>query len=77
MVYIGGMNFCDVVAVIEIIELERLRTSDLDRLRTAEEIFLVTSVVDFLSTVVLQSPPSDYPPLLLGVLGILFRKVLL
>ena len=66
------MNFCAVVAVIEIIELEGLQTAELDRLRTAEELFLVTGVADSSSTVVLHSTPSDSPPLLLGVLGKLF-----
>ena len=71
------MNCCAVVAVIELIELGKLRTAELDRLRTAEELFLVTGVADSSSTVVLHSPPSDSPPLLLGVLGTLFRTVLL
>ena len=77
MVYIGGMNCCALVAVIELMELERLRKSDLDILRTAEEIFLVTGDADSSSTVVFHSPPSNYPPLLLGVMGTLFRTVLL
>ena len=77
MVCIGGMNCCAVVEVIELIELEILQTAELDRLRTAEELFLVTGVADYLSTVVLYSPPSDSPPLLFGVLGTLFRTVLL
>ena len=77
VVCIGGINCCAVVAVIELIELERLRTAELDRLRTAEELFLVTGVADSSSTVVLYSPPSDSPLLLLGVLGKLFQTVLL
>ena len=66
------MNCCAVVSLIELIELKRLQTADQDRIRTEEELFLVTGVTDSSSTVVLHSPPSEYPPLLLGLMGKLF-----